>query len=83
VKLRGKVYGYRHYDFKNNEFSEYLTGKIENLEEYYIINSGGEWIDLAKAVTSDKFELFIRDYSPMYMRPSEAEINFDKKSCFC
>jgi len=83
VKLRGRVYGYRHYDFEKDDYSEYFTGKIENLEEYYIINSGGEWFDLSKALASDKFELFVRDYSPMYMRPSEAEINFDKKSSFC
>ncbi|PLX71052.1 MAG: tRNA (adenosine(37)-N6)-threonylcarbamoyltransferase complex dimerization subunit type 1 TsaB [Denitrovibrio sp.] len=83
VKLRGKLHGYREYNFTTSVFSDYISENIENTEEYCLVNSGGEWFDLSKAILSDRFNMFIRDYSPMYMRASEAEINFDKRCKAC
>jgi tRNA threonylcarbamoyl adenosine modification protein YeaZ len=83
VRLRGRLYGYREYDFQVGVFSDYITEKIDSADEYFVVNSGGEWVDLSKAVLSDRFEQFVTDYAPLYMRPSEAEINFDKKCGTC
>jgi len=83
VKLRGRLYGYREYDFTTGMFSDYLTEKFDDVSDFCVINSGGVWTDLSKAILSDKFNSFIRDYSPMYMRASEAEISFDKRSKAC
>lgn len=83
VKLRGRLYGYREYDFKRSVFSDYITEKLDNTDEYLVVNSGGQWPDLSKALLSPRFNEFVRDYSPMYMRPSEAEINFDKRCEAC
>lgn len=80
VKLRGKLYGYRTYDFIKNEYSDYLTSKFDGTDNLFVVNSGGVNYDQSRALLSNKFEQFIGDYAPMYMRPSEAEINFDKKS---
>ncbi|TCK60718.1 tRNA (adenosine(37)-N6)-threonylcarbamoyltransferase complex dimerization subunit type 1 TsaB [Seleniivibrio woodruffii] len=80
VRLRGRLYGYRHYDFGNNDFSGYLTDKFDNIDDFLLVNSvGGQQLNLSEAILSDRFESFLGDYAPMYMRPSEAEINFDKK----
>lgn len=79
VKLRGRLYGYREYDFINEKFSDFMTEKLDDTDGFLVINSGGEWTDLSKAILSERFNMFIRDYSPMYMRASEAEINFDKR----
>lgn len=83
VKLRGRLHGYREYDFANDVYSDYLTEKFDDVSEFYVVNSGGEWTDLSKAILSDKFDRFITDYSPKYMRASEAEINFDKRCKAC
>jgi len=83
VKLRGRLYGYREYDFVLGTYSDYLTDKFDDVSDFLVINSGGEWSDLSRAVLSDKFDRFITDYSPKYMRASEAEINFDKRSKAC
>lgn len=83
VKLRGKLYGYREYDFNGKVYSDYITEKLDCTDGFYVVNSGGQWPDLSKALLSPFFETFIRDYSPMYMRPSEAEINFDKRCKTC
>ncbi|PLX69813.1 MAG: tRNA (adenosine(37)-N6)-threonylcarbamoyltransferase complex dimerization subunit type 1 TsaB [Denitrovibrio sp.] len=79
VKLRGTLYGYREYNFPESVFSDYVTEKLENTDEYLVINSGEKWSDLSKAILFNSFDRFISDYSPMYMRKSEAEINFDKR----
>lgn len=83
TKLRGRLYGYREYDFLNSTYSDYLTEKFDNTDDYLVINSGGEWSDLSKAILSDRFNDFITDYSPMYMRASEAEISFDQRNKAC
>ena len=83
TKLRGRLYGYREYDFLNSTYSDYLTEKFDNTDDYLVINSGGEWSDLSKAILSDKFSDFITDYSPMYMRASEAEISFGQRNKAC
>lgn len=83
VKLRGTLYGYREYNFSESVYSDYITEKLENTDEYLVVNSGADWPDLSKAILSEKFGSFITDYSPMYMRKSEAEINFDKRSKAC
>lgn len=81
VKLRGSLYGFREYNFRDNIFSEYQTEKLSDVQDFFVVNSGGTQFDLSKAVLSDRFDMFVGDYAPMYMRPSEAEINFDKKCC--
>ncbi|ADD68215.1 peptidase M22 glycoprotease [Denitrovibrio acetiphilus DSM 12809] len=83
VKLRGRLYGFREYSFSDGIFSGFQTEKMDCTDDFYVINSGGRWDDLSKAVLSDRFHEFITDYSPMYMRASEAEINFDKRSRAC
>jgi len=83
VKLRGKLHGYREYNFSGLVFSDYITEKLENTDDYYVVNSGSEWPDLSKAILSSHFKEFISDYSPMYMRKSEAEISFDERSKAC
>jgi tRNA threonylcarbamoyl adenosine modification protein YeaZ len=80
VRLRGKLYGLRHYDFEKNVFSEYMTDKLESTEGLFLVNSvGGQTVNLSEALLFEQFGMFVADYAPMYMRPSEAEINFDKK----
>jgi len=83
VKLRGRLYGFRRYSFSDQIYSEFYTEKLENTDDFFVINSGEFWPDLSKAILSERFSAFIRDYSPMYMRPSEAEINFDKRCRAC
>jgi len=83
VKLRGRLYGIREYYFASGIFSDYITEKLESVDDYYVVNSGGQWPDLSKAILSDRFNGFITEYAPMYMRPSEAEINFDKRCRDC
>ncbi|MGE4317959.1 MAG: tRNA (adenosine(37)-N6)-threonylcarbamoyltransferase complex dimerization subunit type 1 TsaB [Deferribacterales bacterium] len=79
VKLRGTLYGFREYDFTENRFSDYQTEKLTDIGDFFVVNSGGYPHDLSKAVLSDRFDMFTGDYAPMYMRPSEAEINFDER----
>lgn len=81
VKLRGSLYGFREYNFSDNVYSEYRTEKLTDTGDFFVVNSGGSPVDLSRAVLSDRFDMFVGDYAPMYMRPSEAEINFDKKCC--
>jgi len=80
VKLRGRLYGFREYDFSSSVFSEYQTEKLDSVEDFFVVNSPDRWADLSKAILSEKFKGFVTDYSPMYMRQSEAEISFDKRS---
>jgi len=80
VKLRGRLYGFREYDFSSSVFSEYQTEKLDSVEDFFVVNSPDRWTDLSKAILSEKFKGFVTDYSPMYMRQSEAEISFDKRS---
>lgn len=80
VRLRGTLYGYRTYDFATGYFSDYLTDKFDNTDNFFVVNGQSNYHDLSRAILSDRFDQFISGYAPMYMRPSEAEINFDKKS---
>lgn len=83
VKLRGRLYGLRDYDFRAGVFSDYYTEKTDSTDGFYVINSGGDWTDLSKALLSERFGMFTGSYEPMYMRPSEAEINFDQRCKPC
>jgi tRNA threonylcarbamoyl adenosine modification protein YeaZ len=77
--LRGKEVVYKNYNFQKNIFSDYKFTTEENLPDKYI-NPYKINLDLSKALLNNKFDNFIRDYLPFYMRKSEAEISFDKKS---
>lgn len=83
VRLRGTLHGYRSYDFGTGVFSDYMTEKLDSTDGMLIVNGKDSSVDLSRAILSDRFEQFITDYAPMYMRPSEAEITFDKKSEAC
>jgi len=84
-KLRGNMFAFKKYDFSENSFSDYINIKEENLpEDTVFINFkqyDGDVLNLSKALMHNDFDSFLTDCVPFYMTKSEAEINFDKKSC--
>ncbi len=79
--LKGNCYAVRNYDFTNNVFSPYYLEEIVDNNDYIIINNGKSYYpNLTFAVISGKLWDFRAECLPIYLRKSEAEINFDKKS---
>ncbi len=80
--LKGDYYAVRDYDFINNVFSSYyLEEIIDNTNDYTLINDGKSYFpNLMFAVQSGKLWGFRAECLPIYLRKSEAEISFDKKS---
>lgn len=81
-RLKGDIFALREYDFKNGYFSPYYCGGIEGEKEpLVLVNTDGKYpVDLERAVTIGKAEVFRGECAPLYLRKSEAEINIDKKS---
>jgi len=81
LKLGKGLYVYRDYDFDEMKFSDFVTDvKKDDLAESYDLKDIIDNNDLSRAVESEYFSHFVRDYAPLYFRKSEAEINFDKRS---
>lgn len=78
VKLRGREYVYRKYNFSSKKFSDFLEIERENLPENTKII---EKIDTDRCIVSNLIEEFRATAEPFYFKKSEAEIQFDKKSC--
>jgi len=78
LKLRGKEYVCKEFDFTKMIFSDYytvyeneITDDIEFVRYHNIYN----------CLTNKMLEEFKTDPIPFYFKKSEAEIQFDKKSC--
>lgn len=82
AKLRAKEHVRRCYDFSANTISDYEFVDREVLGDNSIVlhTSSTEGLDLSKALLNDRFDHFVREYTPFYMRKSEAEISFDNRS---
>ncbi|MCA1932060.1 MAG: tRNA (adenosine(37)-N6)-threonylcarbamoyltransferase complex dimerization subunit type 1 TsaB [Calditerrivibrio sp.] len=78
VKLRGKEYVYKKYNFSRKEFSDFLEIERGNLPQGTKII---EKVDTDRCIVSDLLEEFRTTAEPFYFKKSEAEIQFDKKSC--
>ncbi len=80
--LKGDLYIVRDYDFDNKVFSSYYIEEIVNgLENYTLINNEEHYFpNMIYAIKSGKLWDFSTECLPIYLRKSEAEINFDKKS---
>ncbi|MEF3254377.1 MAG: tRNA (adenosine(37)-N6)-threonylcarbamoyltransferase complex dimerization subunit type 1 TsaB [Deferribacterales bacterium] len=77
VKLRGKEYAYKEYDFTLMKFSEFQEYEFKNLpEDTYII----EKIDTEKVIINEKLDIFRSNPDPFYFKKPEAEVQLDKKS---
>ncbi|MGA1862298.1 tRNA (adenosine(37)-N6)-threonylcarbamoyltransferase complex dimerization subunit type 1 TsaB [Deferribacter thermophilus] len=79
IKLRLKEYAVREYNFGLNNFSDYRVENLNSTQDLMFVDKLE--IPLTYAYLHKKFEHFVTDYNPFYMRKSQAEINFDKKSC--
>ncbi|MCX8085078.1 MAG: tRNA (adenosine(37)-N6)-threonylcarbamoyltransferase complex dimerization subunit type 1 TsaB [Calditerrivibrio sp.] len=78
IRLRGKEYVIRSYDFKNNLYSEYKAITKEELPENANIV---EYVDISRTLLNSNLEKFIIPPVPFYFKQSEAEIKFDQKCC--
>lgn len=80
--LKGDCYAVREYDFVNHVFSPYHIKEITGgMDDYHLINNCKFYCpNLFFAVQSGNLWDFRVECLPMYLRKSEAEINFDKKS---
>ncbi|MBZ4672289.1 tRNA (adenosine(37)-N6)-threonylcarbamoyltransferase complex dimerization subunit type 1 TsaB [Deferribacterales bacterium Es71-Z0220] len=78
IKLIGKHYGVKEFDFINGKYSECMNvtkDELKSFSELHIIDEG---LNPLEGMSSSKFTEFITEAIPFYMRKSEAEINFDK-----
>lgn len=87
TRLKGKIFAFRTYDFSSGTCSEYGVGELPADEDVFLINTTGtdrnNDIDLTAVLGDSRFESFLCDAEPLYLRKSEAEINFDKKCSSC
>jgi tRNA A37 threonylcarbamoyladenosine modification protein TsaB len=79
ARLRLDEYARRDYDFKKGHSDIYLCGDTEGA---LTVNNGAAsaYTNLSSAIAEAGCELFLREPEPLYVIPSQAEINFDKKS---
>lgn len=78
IKLIGKYYGVKEFDFENGKYSECMNvtkDELSNFNELYILD---ESLNPLIGMSLPKFNEFVTEAIPFYMRKSEAEINFDK-----
>ena len=84
AKLKFDEYVTKSYDFDNKNFSELSVVAKNNIPESILINSGSEdtpgYENLTTVATHPYNALFLTNPVPEYVRASEAELNFDKKS---
>ncbi|MDK2792446.1 MAG: tRNA threonylcarbamoyladenosine biosynthesis protein TsaB [Deferribacteres bacterium] len=80
IKLIGKYYGIKEYDFGESKFGDYLQIMKEDLEKYDNVYILDENINPLIGMQKDCFVEFLTDAIPFYLRKSEAELNFDKRS---
>jgi tRNA A37 threonylcarbamoyladenosine modification protein TsaB len=79
ARLRLDEYACRDYDFKNGHSEVYLSGGGNG---FLTVNDGASSVftSLSEAIAAEGCERFLREAEPLYITPSQAEINFDKKS---
>jgi tRNA A37 threonylcarbamoyladenosine modification protein TsaB len=79
ARLRLDEYARRDYDFKKGHSDIYLSCITEGA---LAVNNGAEsaYTNLSSAIAAAGCEYFLRQPEPLYVVPSQAEINFDKKS---
>ncbi|MGC8768899.1 tRNA (adenosine(37)-N6)-threonylcarbamoyltransferase complex dimerization subunit type 1 TsaB [Calditerrivibrio sp.] len=78
LKLRGKEYVCKEYDFTKMVFSDYYTiyeNEITNDIDFIMYHN------IYSCLTNKMLENFKTEPIPFYFKKSEAEIQFDKKSC--
>lgn len=85
ARLKLDEFVFRRYCFEEHRFSELAVTDISKLpEECICVNSGSlstkGYETLTGAILAPGYERFLTEGLPEYVRPSEAEINFDKKS---
>lgn len=82
ARLRMKEYASKRFDFISGVHSGIVVENLHSMQDDYIfINDGHSDINLTLALADDRFDIFLTDAAPIYVKRSEAEINFDKK-CF-
>jgi tRNA A37 threonylcarbamoyladenosine modification protein TsaB len=81
ARLRLDEYACRDYDFKNGHSEIYLSRKKDN---FIYINNGqsSAYTNLTLAIAEARCGQFLIKPQPLYIVPSQAEINFDKKSFY-
>jgi len=78
AKLKLDEYVYRTYDFITRQYSVLSVDTISGLPKDTLIV--GAAMNLAESIADDRCDFFIQEATPLYVRRSDAEINFDKKS---
>ncbi len=78
--LKGEIYALKHYNFANNNHSEYQTIELSSTDGYIQVNTGlGTYAKLEDAVQDERFLAFRCECTPLYLRKSEVEIIADSK----
>lgn len=78
LKLRGKEYVCREYDFKSNIFSDYyMISKDELTEDTELVDN----TQIHNCLKHDMLAHFQTPPAPFYFKKSEAELRFDTASC--
>jgi tRNA threonylcarbamoyl adenosine modification protein YeaZ len=81
AKLKLDEYAARDYDFINNQFSDiYITDKNLLNKNCIIADEYMQTNIISEAIANARSEFFLCEPAPLYVKKSEAEINFDKKS---
>jgi len=78
AKLKLDEYVCKTYDFISQQYSILSVAAVSELPADTLMV--GAAMNLAESVADSRCERFIQEASPLYIRRSEAEINFDKKS---
>ncbi|UOD34864.1 tRNA (adenosine(37)-N6)-threonylcarbamoyltransferase complex dimerization subunit type 1 TsaB [Deferribacteraceae bacterium V6Fe1] len=78
IKLIGKYYGVKEFDFANGKYSECMNVTKDELNSFSELYTLDESLNPLVGMSSPKLNEFITEAIPFYMRKSEAEINFDK-----
>ncbi len=78
LKLRGKEYVCREYDFSTNKFSDYYSLLQDELTEDIAIIKN---LQLHECLKNDMLTHFQTSPVPFYFKKSEAELKFDKACC--
>lgn len=77
VKIRGKEYAYKKYDFEKMIFGDFEEISEENITKNIVVI---DKIDTSKCITNKYLGIFKTTPEPFYFKKTQAEIQLDKKS---
>ena len=84
ASIRLNEYAVKHYNFSENIYSDIELQFLQPTVDDIIFVNGKQntagFDCLTKAILHPEADAFYRDTAPVYVKRSEAEINFDKKS---